>query len=50
MPSVVNDNSSWYEKLDHFYFGRLYSGDDACFVREHFCTRRDSNNARNESD
>jgi len=26
---------SWYEKLDHFHFGPLFSGDDAGFVREH---------------
>src|SRR5262245_48289678 len=41
---------SWYEKLDHFHFGSLFSGDDACFVRERFCTRRDGNNTRNGSD
>ena len=26
---------SWYEKLDHFHFRPLFSGDDAGFVREH---------------
>jgi hypothetical protein len=25
----------WYEKLDHFHFGTLFSGDNAGFVREH---------------
>jgi hypothetical protein len=50
MPSADNDNFSCYEKLDHLHFGPLFSGDEACFVREHFCTRRVGNNTRNESD
>jgi hypothetical protein len=41
---------SWYEILDHFHFGPLFSGDDAGFVRERFCTRRVGNNRHNESD
>jgi len=33
MPSAVNDNFSYYEKLDHLHFGSLFSGDDAGFVQ-----------------
>jgi hypothetical protein len=53
MSSVVNDNPSCYEKLDDLHFGPLFSGDDAGFVQQRskcFCTRRDVNDTRNESD
>jgi len=32
-PSVVNDNFSCYEKLDHLHFGPFFSGDDAGFLQ-----------------
>jgi hypothetical protein len=53
MSSAVNDIFSCYEKLDYLPFSPLFSGDDAGFVQQRskcFCTRRDGNNKRDESD
>jgi len=33
MSSAINDNFRFYEKLDHFHFCPLFSGDDAGFLQ-----------------